>query len=131
MGYLLDAFRKNLWTHARGPVLFPLLAEQIPVIQPLHIHQEMIDQREVRDADDGRYQDIENRLTHIALLLNSTTFGDVTSGIRRHVSAGALNAGKPIEKPQADRSGDVENHFSDFDLDLTVLNGCRRHRDSF
>jgi len=26
---------------------------------------------------------------------------------------GALNPGKPIEKPQADCAGDVENHFAD------------------
>jgi hypothetical protein len=33
----------------------------------------MIDQREIGDADDSRYQEINNRLTHVQLLLNSTT----------------------------------------------------------
>jgi hypothetical protein len=31
----------------------------------------------------------------------------------RHVLTGTLNSGKPIEKPQADCAGDVENHFAD------------------
>ena len=49
-----------------------LLAEQVPVIQPLHIHQEVIDQREIRNTDHGRNEDIKNSLTHLQLLLNST-----------------------------------------------------------
>jgi hypothetical protein len=46
-------------------------------------------------------------------------------------SAGALNPSKPIEKPQTNGSGDIENHLSDLDLDLTVWSGCRGHRFSF
>jgi len=49
-----------------------LLAEQVPIIQVLHIHQEVIDQCEIGHADHGRDQDIENRLPHVQLLLNST-----------------------------------------------------------
>jgi hypothetical protein len=47
--------------------------------------------------------------------------------------AGALNAGEPIEEPQTDRAGDVENHLADLDFDLTVRSGCgcRCHRVSF
>jgi hypothetical protein len=104
-----------------------LLAEQIPVIQPLHIHQVVIDQSEIRDTDHGGNQDVENRLPHLQLLLNSTKDeGELrmTAALR---SAGALNAGEPIEEPQADRSGDVKNHLADLDLDLTIWSGCRCH----
>jgi hypothetical protein len=34
--------------------------------------------------------------------------------------ARALNAGKPVEKPQANRAGDVKNHLAKLDL-LVVL----------
>jgi hypothetical protein len=84
MGYLLDAFQKNrkYACYTRGPTPLLLLAEQIPIIQPLHIHQIMIDQREIGHADDGRYQNVKNRLTHIDLLLNSTEHeGNVNSGV--------------------------------------------------
>jgi hypothetical protein len=43
-------------------------------------------------------------------------------------SAGALNASEPIEEPETDGTGDVENHLSDLDFDLTVWNCCRGHR---
>ena len=33
--------------------------------------------------------------------------------------AGALNAGKPIEEPQTDRAGQIENGFADFSLKLS------------
>jgi hypothetical protein len=41
-------------------------------------------------------------------------------------SAGALDSGKPVEKPDAHRAGDVENHFADFYLNFTVR-GSRCH----
>jgi hypothetical protein len=31
-----------------------------------------------------------------------------------------LNAGEPVEKPQAHRAGDVKNHFPDFNLDVLL-----------
>jgi hypothetical protein len=40
--------------------------------------------------------------------------------------AGALNAGKPVKKPQAYGASDVENHLADLHLHLAV-NCCRRH----
>jgi hypothetical protein len=48
-------------------------------------------------------------------------------------SAGALDAGKPIEEPQTDRASDVKNHLADLDFDLSVWSGCgcRCHRVSF
>jgi hypothetical protein len=46
-------------------------------------------------------------------------------------SAGALNPGEPIEKPQADRSGYIENHFPDLDFDFTIWSACRGHHVSF
>ena len=46
-------------------------------------------------------------------------------------SAGALNAGEPIEEPQTDRASDVKNHLADLDFDFAVWSGCRCHRVSF
>jgi hypothetical protein len=43
-------------------------------------------------------------------------------------SAGALDAGKPIEEPQTYGAGNVENHLTYLYLQLTVSYGCRRHR---
>ena len=63
--------QNSLELKLEGPTPLFLLAEQIPIIQPLHIHQEMVDQREIGHADDGRYHNVHNRLTHIVLLLNS------------------------------------------------------------
>jgi hypothetical protein len=41
----------------------------------------VIDQREIRDTDHGRNQDIKNRLPHVQLLLNSTKdTGEFTFG---------------------------------------------------
>jgi hypothetical protein len=34
--------------------------------------------------------------------------------------AGALNAGKPVEEPQSYCTGDIEDHFADFDFQLTI-----------
>jgi len=74
--------QKSIALKPEGPTPLLLLAEQIPIIQPLHIHQIMIDQREIGHADDGRYQNVKNRLTHIDLLLNSTEHeGNVNSGV--------------------------------------------------
>jgi hypothetical protein len=90
----------------------------------------MIDQCEVGHANHGRNQNIENRLPHVQLLLNSArdvslfTFGGPAS-------TGALNAGEPIEEPKTDGTGDVKNHLSDLDLDLTIRSGCRGHLVSF
>jgi hypothetical protein len=36
-----------------------------------------------------------------------------------------LNAGKPVKEPQADGTGDVENHLPDFDLEIILLNRFR------
>ena len=36
--------------------------------------------------------------------------------LQRPCLAGALNSIEPIKKPQAHRTGDVENHLADFDL---------------
>jgi hypothetical protein len=33
---------------------------------------------------------------------------------------GALNSGKPIEKPQTDCAGDVKNHFADRNFQLAI-----------
>jgi hypothetical protein len=44
--------------------------------------------------------------------------------------AGALNSSEPIKKPQTRRTGDVENHFADFDFYLAIR-CCRRHYVSF
>jgi hypothetical protein len=93
----------------------------------------MIDQREIGDADHGRYQNIENRLTHLHLLLNSVR-RLVTEELGGPVcSAGALDAGEPIEEPQTDRTSDVKNHLADLDFDFAVWSGCgsRCHRVSF
>jgi hypothetical protein len=94
----------------------------------------MIDQREIGDADHGRYQNIENRLTHLDLLLNSVRRLATEERFGGPVcSAGALNAGEPIEEPQTDRASDVKNHFADLDFDFAVWSGCgcRCHRVSF
>jgi hypothetical protein len=44
------------------------LAEQIPVIQTLHIHQEMINRGEVCQADNERDQEIQDCLAHLSPL---------------------------------------------------------------
>ena len=122
--------QNSLELKLEGPTPLLLLAEQIPIIQPLHIHQEMVDQREIGHADDGRNQNVKNRLTHNCSPPQLNETGNVNSGVQRP-SAGALYAGKPIEEPQTDGNGDVENHLADLDLDFTVLNCCRGHRVSF
>ena len=38
--------------------------------------------------------------------------------------AGALNASKPIEKPQTHRAGDIENHLADLNHQIAI--SCRR-----
>jgi hypothetical protein len=35
---------------------------------------------------------------------------------RHQQSAGALNSGKPIEKPKPNCTSDIENHLADFDF---------------
>ena len=57
------------------------------------------------------------------------TSGEFTFG--GPASAGALNAGEPVEEPQTDGTGDVENHLSNLDLDLTIGSSCRGHHVSF
>jgi hypothetical protein len=39
-------------------------------------------------------------------------------------SAWTLNAGKPVEKPQAHRESDIKNHLAKFDLAVVL---CRVH----
>ena len=46
-------------------------------------------------------------------------------------SARALDSGEPVEEPQTDGTGDVENHLSNLDLDLTIGSSCRGHHVSF
>jgi hypothetical protein len=47
------------------------------------------------------------------------------------LSAGALDARKPIEEPETDGAGDVKNHLADLDLDFTIRSSCRCHHVSF
>jgi hypothetical protein len=91
----------------------------------------MIDQREIGDADHGRYQNIENRLTHLHLLLKSVRRLATEERFDGPVcSAGALNAGEPIEEPQTDCASDVKNHLAALDFDFAGCSvcGCRCHR---
>jgi hypothetical protein len=57
MRYLLDAFRKRLIPLTHNPEseqnnYQALLSEKVPVVQPLRLHQIVIDSRKIRDADD-------------------------------------------------------------------------------
>jgi hypothetical protein len=58
MKYLLDAFRKRLISFTpikpeSGEKNYQaLLSEKVPVVQPLRLHQIVIDCRKIRDADD-------------------------------------------------------------------------------
>jgi hypothetical protein len=85
-----------------------LLSKHIQVIQSLHVHEVVIHREKVRHADDRRNQDVPDCLTH-RYLPPSIKLGLVRL-------AGALDAGKPIEKPQAYGAGDVKYHLADFYL---------------
>jgi hypothetical protein len=39
-------------------------------------------------------------------------------------SAWTLNAGEPVEEPEAHRTGDIKNHLADFSVELVL---CRFH----
>jgi len=57
MKYLLDATRKRLILLQIKPEseennYQALLSEKVPVVQPLRLHQKVIDCRKIRDADD-------------------------------------------------------------------------------
>jgi hypothetical protein len=58
MRYLLDAFRKRLIPftliklESEENNYQPLLSEKVPVVQPLRLHQVVVDCRKIRDADD-------------------------------------------------------------------------------
>jgi hypothetical protein len=109
-----------------------LFAEQIPIIEPLHIHHVMVDQREISHADHGGNQNIKNCLTHNRAPPPLNGKRKVNSGFAAlSFSAGALYPGEPIEKPQANGSGNIENHLADFDLDVTVGYSRRCHLVSF
>jgi hypothetical protein len=41
-------------------------------------------------------------------------------------SAGALNTGEPVKEPQTHRTGDVEDHLPDLDLEFAIRS-CRCH----
>jgi hypothetical protein len=71
MGYLLKkALQKRFIAGSKNRSEFGdyqfLLAEQIPVVQPLHIHQEVVNQGEVSHANNQRDHSVHNRLTHDA-----------------------------------------------------------------
>jgi hypothetical protein len=55
----------------------------------LHIHEKMIDQGEVGDADHGRNQHIENRLAHV----RSSSTQQVTKGKMMHFGGPAHQQG--------------------------------------
>jgi hypothetical protein len=91
----------------------------------------MIDECKICQANDGRNYDIENRLTHLQLLLNSMNDEGEFTHSAALCLAGALNAGEPVEEPKTNGTRNVENHLSDLDLDLTIGSGCRGHHVSF
>jgi hypothetical protein len=44
-----------------------LLPEQVPVIETLHVHQEVVDHGKVGDADYGGDDDVQDSLAHCSL----------------------------------------------------------------
>ena len=96
-----------------------LLPEQIPEVEPLRIHQEVVDCEKVCDTDDERYRPVDDCTSHDILSLKPCRRIKDPDAMR-HVLTGALNSGKPIEKPQADGTGDIENHFADRDFQIAV-----------
>jgi hypothetical protein len=120
-----------------GTGILLLLAEEIPEIQALHIHQIMIDHREVPHRKDERDDYRDDRIIQRTHILFSSFSSFLTRDFPKRMacgsrnqrpSTGTLNSGKPIEKPEPKCTGDVENHLADFDLDLTILRCCRCHR---
>jgi hypothetical protein len=103
-----------------------LTAEEIPEIQSLHVHQIMIDHGKIPHCNDERDDHCDDRIIQRAhALFSSSSFfllayistRRLTAHPYRHQqSAGALNSGKPIEKPNPNCTSDVENHLADFDF---------------
>ena len=125
MGYLLNALRKRFITSPKFKHRAKLLTEHVPEVQALHIHQKMVNHQEVSYADRHRDNPIQNILPHHLLLIRSIKDTKIHT-LSGPELAGALNAGKPIEKPQTHRASDVENHLADFNHQITVR-CCRRH----
>jgi hypothetical protein len=90
----------------------------------------VINQREVGDTNDERDHTVDYCLTHLFSSSRTSRKRLGNSLTQQPYLAGALDAGKPIEKPETNRAGYIENHFADFHLDRTIC--CRRcHQFSF
>ena len=58
------------------------------------------------------------------LLLASEKIGSLIMYHQQPWSAGALNAGEPIEKPETHCAGDIEDHLADLDLEFAICSRC-------
>jgi hypothetical protein len=105
---------------------FTLFPEEVPIIEPLHIHQKMIDERKVGQRNSQRHNDIYNSLSHLYSSLRMTARSALSSDLSFTNSAGTLNTGKPIKEPEPHRTGDVKNHLAYLRLHLVVF-GYRFH----
>jgi hypothetical protein len=99
-----------------------LLPKHVQVIESLHVHEVVIHGKKIRHANDRRNQDVPDCLTHRYLPPQEIKISPLFS------SAGALDAGKPIEEPQTHGAGNIENHLPYLHLQLAVRYCCRRHR---
>jgi hypothetical protein len=87
-----------------------LLSKKIPIVQPLHFHQVMVDNVKIGDHNDDGH--------HRALTISSSI---ARLSLEKYGgSARALNAGKPVKKPQAHRAGNVKNHLAELDLSVVL-----------
>ena len=84
-----------------------LVLEEIPEIQPLHIHKVVIDKNKVTNRNNKRDNHCDNRIiqrTHFFLLLCHQVQLLIKLYRPRQLhktfnSTGALDTGKPVEKP--------------------------------
>jgi hypothetical protein len=109
---------------------FPvLLSEQVPEVQPLRIHQEMIDCQKIGNTNCQGHHHVNDCHAHRTPSLD---LADIQENLARQRprSAGALNTGEPIKKPQTHGTGNVENHLADSNFYFAIRR-CRGHCNSF
>jgi hypothetical protein len=110
MEYLLDTLTLKFTKLSvmSDHTLRGLVPEEIPEIQPLHIHKVVIDKNKVTNRDNKRDNYRDNRIiqrTHFFLLLCHQVqplikpYRPLWQLSQAFNSTGALDTGKPVEKP--------------------------------